>query len=146
MTARTYKPILPRRRPLWIVVLAGMLVFGFYQELAKVQLNHYVHVLQENPGVAEMSAELREKWYDVNPQPKRIHYYVMERTWNGFHRFAPIGARKWALTSTSSWFLRWTPCFCGRPGTSNGGPGYCVCHRRNHHGGVFGFSAEGGLA
>ena len=73
MTAPTHNPILPRRRPLWIVVLAGMLVFGFYQERAKVQLNHYVHVLQENPGVAEMSAELREKWFDVNPQPKRIH-------------------------------------------------------------------------
>ena len=45
MTAPTHKPILPRRRPLWIVVLAGMLVFGFYQERAKVQLNHYAHVL-----------------------------------------------------------------------------------------------------
>ena len=88
MTAPTYKPILPRRRPLWIVVLSGMLVFGFYQERAKVQLNHYTHVLQENPGVAEMSAELREKWFDVNPQPKRIHYYVMERTWDGFHRYS----------------------------------------------------------
>ena len=73
MTAPTYKPILPRRRPLWIVVLAGMLVFGFYQERAKVQLNHYTHVLQDNPGVAEMPAELREKWFDVHPQPKRIH-------------------------------------------------------------------------
>ena len=40
MTTSTHKPILPRRRPLWIVVLAGMLVFGFYQERAKVQLNH----------------------------------------------------------------------------------------------------------
>ena len=100
MTAPTHKPILPRRRPLWIVVLAGMLVFGFYQERAKVQLNHYIHVLQERPGVAEMSPELREKWFDVNPQPKRIHYYVMERTWNGVHRFSrPELARLiWALS------------------------------------------------
>ena len=100
MTTSIYKPILPRRRPLWIVVLAGMLVFGFYQERAKVQLNHYVYVLQENPGVAEMSAELREKWFDVNPQPKRIHYYVMERTWNGFHRYSlpQLARMKWALS------------------------------------------------
>ena len=100
MTAPTCKPILPRRRPLWIVVLAGMLVFGFYQERAKVQLNHYVCVLQENPSVAEMSAELREKWFDVNPKPKRIHYYVMERTWNGFHRYSlsELARMKWGLS------------------------------------------------
>ena len=125
MTARTYKPILPRRRPLWIVVLAGMLVFGFYQERAKVQLNHYVHVLQENPGVAEMSAELRENWIDVNPQPKRIHYYVMERTWNGFLLFAAAaGAHEMGVEHRHPlgvFALR--RCFCGRPGTSNGGPG-----------------------
>ena len=100
MTAPTHKPILPRRRPLWIVVLAGMLVFGFYQERAKVQLNHYVCVLQENPGVAEMSAELRKKWFDINPQPKRIHYYVMEHTWNGFHRYSlsQLARMKWGLS------------------------------------------------
>ena len=44
--------MLPRRRPLWLLVLAVMLVFGFYQEKAKIQLNHYVEVLQQNPGVA----------------------------------------------------------------------------------------------
>ena len=100
MTAPRNKPIIPRRQPLWIVVLVCMLVFGFYQERAKVQLNHYIQVLQENPGVAEMPAELREKWFDVNPQPKRIHYYVMERTWNGFHRFSrpELARMKWALS------------------------------------------------
>ena len=100
MTVSAYKPILPCRRPFWILVLMGMLVFGFYQERAKVQLNHYTHVLQENPGVAEMSAEFRQKWWDVNPQPKRVHYYVIESTWNGFHRYSlsELVRIKWALS------------------------------------------------
>jgi hypothetical protein len=100
MTPPSLKPILPRRRPYWVLVLAGMLVFGFYQERVKIQLNHYVHVLQEHPEVAEMPPELREKWWDVNPQPKRIHYYIMESTWNGFHRYSlkELGRMKWALS------------------------------------------------
>ena len=100
MSAPTYKPMLPRRRPLWVLVLLGMLVFGFYQERAKVQLNHYIHVLQENPGLIDMSPELRHKWWDVHPQPKRIHYYVIEQTWSGFHRYSlpELTRMKWALS------------------------------------------------
>lgn len=100
MTDSAVQPILPRRRPLWALVLMGMLVFGFYQERAKIQLNHYIQVLEANPGVVEMSPELREKWWDVNPQPKRIHYYIMEGTWNGFHRYSlpELGRMKWALS------------------------------------------------
>jgi hypothetical protein len=92
--------MLPRRRPLWILVLAVMLIFGFYQEKAKIQLNHYVQVLQENPGVASMSPELREKWWHVNQQPKRIHYHIMQGTWSGFHAMSrtQLGRLKWAMS------------------------------------------------
>jgi len=92
--------MLPRRRPLWLLVLAVMLVFGFYQEKAKIQLNHYVEVLQQNPGVAEMPPELRAKWWDVNPQPKRIHYYIMQGTWDGFHsmNLNQLKSLKWWLS------------------------------------------------
>ncbi|MDA1336081.1 MAG: hypothetical protein O2818_04250 [Bacteroidetes bacterium] len=95
-----HKPILPWKRPYWLLVLGMMLVFGFYQERAKVQLNHYVEVLQENPELQKMPSELREKWWDINQPPKRIHYFVMTGTWNGFHHYSLIqlGRLKWALS------------------------------------------------
>ena len=77
MNAHTNKSILPWSRPLWLLVLAVMLVFGFYQQRAKVQLNHYIQVLQENPDVANMSPKLRHNWWLDNQQHQRIHYYTM---------------------------------------------------------------------
>lgn len=98
--AARLKPILPRRRPWWLLVLAGMLVFGFYQERAKIQLNHYIQVMEAHPELQKMPSEVREKWWDANPQPKRIHYFIMENTWNGFHRYSlrELGWMKWSLS------------------------------------------------
>ncbi len=100
MNAHTNKSILPWSRPLWLLVLAVMLVFGFYQQRAKVQLNHYIQVLQENPDVANMSPKLRHNWWLDNQQPQRIHYYTMEHTWSGFHCYSlsELALMKWALS------------------------------------------------
>lgn len=87
MKSESFPPILPRRRPFWLLVLVLMLVFGFYQEKAKIQLNHYIEVMKENPEMSAMSDEARAKWWESNPQPKRIHYYIMTSTWSGFHSF-----------------------------------------------------------
>jgi hypothetical protein len=94
------KPMLPRKRPLWLLVLAVMLVFGFYQERAKIQLNHYTQVMQENPELESFSEEVRAQWWQENPQPRRIHYYIMHGTWSGFHTMSISQLRylKWGLS------------------------------------------------
>lgn len=101
MKTAAFPPILPWKRPFWLLVLAAMLVFGFYQEKAKIQLNHYIEVMQQNPELSTMSNEVRAKWWDNHPQPKRIHYYVMEGTWSGFHSFAmdELILMKWVLSA-----------------------------------------------
>ena len=94
------RPMLPLRRPTWLLVLAVMLVFGFYQEKAKIQLNHYAEVIQQNPELCEMSPEMRTVWWNENPQPRRIHYYIMRGTWSGFHGMSltQLKGLKWGLS------------------------------------------------
>lgn len=94
------RPMLPLRRPTWLLVLAVMLVFGFYQEKAKIQLNHYAEVVQQNPELCEMSPEMRAVWWNENPQPRRIHYYIMRGTWSGFHGMSltQLKGLKWGLS------------------------------------------------
>jgi len=77
-----------------------MLVFGFYQEKAKIQLNHYAEVIQQNPELCEMSPEMRTVWWNENPQPRRIHYYIMRGTWSGFHGMSltQLKGLKWGLS------------------------------------------------
>ena len=60
---RVSKPMLPRKRPFWLLVLAVMLVFGFYQEKAKIQLNHYTQVMEANPELEAMPSEMRAQWW-----------------------------------------------------------------------------------
>lgn len=95
-----HRPMLPRRRPFWVVVLAVMLVFGFYQEKAKIQLNHYTQVMEQYPEFANFSKEMRAQWWAENPQPLRIHYYIMRGTWVGFHgmTLAQLKRLKWGLS------------------------------------------------
>ena len=38
------RPLLPRKKPWWIAVLFGMVLFGYLQEDAKIKLNHYTDV------------------------------------------------------------------------------------------------------
>lgn len=92
--------MLPRRRPLWLLVLAVMLVFGFYQEKAKIQLNHYSQVIEQYPEVASLTPEMRAQWWEENPQPMRIHYYIMRGTWDGFHSMTltQLKGLKWGLS------------------------------------------------
>ena len=101
MTTTVFKPILPRKRPLWLLILGHMLVIGFHQERAKIQLNHYMEVMRQNPVLQELPQDARAAWWEANPQPKRIHYYIMESTWDGFHRYSlrELGWMKWGLSS-----------------------------------------------
>ena len=94
------RPILPRKRPLWLLILSLMLVFGFYQEKAKIQLNHYMQVLQENPQLNAMSPEMRSDWWHDNPQPQRIHYYIIQGTWSVFHglNLRQLHGLKWGVS------------------------------------------------
>ena len=84
--------MLPRRRPLWLLVLAVMLIFGFYQEKAKIQLNHYVQVLQENPGVASMSPELRAEVVECQSatQADPLLHHAGNMEWLSQHEFESI--------------------------------------------------------
>ena len=93
-------PILPWKRPTWIVVLIGMLVFGFYQELVKVHLNHYIDTVVMNPEIEELGPSDRAMaWEQIN-QPKRLQYYVIRGTWSGFHGLSltELTAFKWAVS------------------------------------------------
>jgi len=100
MSGNAAAPILPWKRPTWIVVLLGMLVFGFYQELAKVHLNHYIETLERNPEIVDLESSSRAMaWKQLN-QPKRLQYYVIRGTWDGFHAFSltELNALKWAMS------------------------------------------------
>lgn len=100
MSEKVMAPILPWKRPAWIAVLLGMLVFGFYQELAKVNLNHYIETLQRHPELEALGAADRAVvWDDVSP-PIRLQYYVIRGTWGGFHSLtmSQLNLLKWALS------------------------------------------------
>ena len=100
MKEATVTPILPWKRPIWMVVLLGMLVFGFYQELAKVHLNHYIDTVQKHPEFESLHhSERAVLWEHIN-QPKRLQYYVIRGTWSGFHlmTLSDLKALKWAMS------------------------------------------------
>ena len=100
MSEVSVAPILPWRRPTWIVILMGMLVFGFYQELAKVHLNHYIDTVVMNPEVEELGPSDRALAWEQISQPKRLQYYVIRGTWSGFHGLSltELTALKWAMS------------------------------------------------
>tara|TARA_B110000285_G_scaffold234250_1_gene310550 strand:+ start:1178 stop:1735 length:558 start_codon:yes stop_codon:yes gene_type:complete len=100
MNDKIVTPILPWKRPIWLVVLLGMLVFGFYQELAKVYLNHYIDTVQRYPELESLgAAERAGMWQQIN-QPKRLQYYVIRGTWSGFHTLSlkELVAMKWIMS------------------------------------------------
>ena len=100
MKKKAAQPILPWKRPLWIIVLIGMLVFGFYQELAKLHLNHYTDTLIRNPELGLLGAEDRAALWEQFYQPRKLQYYVIESTWKGFHSFSlnQLHVFKWVLS------------------------------------------------
>jgi hypothetical protein len=100
MTKEVGRPILPWKRPLWIAVLFGMLVFGFYQELAKLHLNHYTDTLRRNPELDALGADDRAVLWAEFHQPKQLQYYTIQGTWSGFHSFSlrQLHLLKWLLS------------------------------------------------
>ena len=141
MTTTVFKPILPRKRPLWLLILGLMLVFGFHQERAKIQLNHYMEVMRQNPVLQELPQDARAAWWEANPQPKRIHYYIMESTWDGFHRYSlrELGWMKWGLSSLILIVFFWPGCALFAHNGSHRKVALADCDVRFggcHHGGV----------
>ena len=128
---RVSKPMLPRKRPFWLLVLAVMLVFGFYQEKAKIQLNHYTQVMEANPELEAMPSEMRAQWWQNHPQPRRIHYYIMQGTWSGFHGMSrtQLGRLKWAMSLVILVVFFALDGLCSRRprGIWNGGLGWWLC-------------------
>lgn len=100
MSATKFRPLLPWKRPIWMLVLSGMLVFGFYQEMAKVHLNHYLDALTQHPEADVFDPLQRAEWWDTTVHPRRLQYYIIEETWSGFHQLSidELVMAKWGLT------------------------------------------------
>jgi hypothetical protein len=101
MRAKPFPPMLPWKRPTWVLVLLAMLVFGFYQKFAKVHLNHYAQTLSMYPEMDAVDAETRAAWWNELNQPKRVHYYILDGTWEEFHRMTirQLTWGKWLLSA-----------------------------------------------
>lgn len=87
------------RKPWWLAVMATMLVVGFYQELAKIQLNDYLQTLAENPQLDAMTAEDRAQFWEASVAPRVVNYYEIHEPWPLFHHASlkTLRALKWAL-------------------------------------------------
>jgi len=72
------------RNPRWMVVVAVMLVLGYIQEQAKIDINHYLTVGDEQAFWHE-SAEARASWW-TQSAPENVHdFYISKDTWDVFH-------------------------------------------------------------
>jgi len=91
--------LLPWRRPWWLGVIAAMLVFGFYQELVKINLNDYIVTLQQHPELASAGPTERAAFWAQEVPPRIIQYYEIHEPWTAFHEMSlqTLFALKWAL-------------------------------------------------
>lgn len=90
------KPLLPRQKPWWIAVLFGMVLFGYFQEDAKIKLNHYTDVgnrfsdfytygFEDCNGDATCMYETRKDWWDRFAPMSENNFYVTRDTFDVFH-------------------------------------------------------------
>ena len=61
------RPSLPWRRPWWLAVLLAMLAFGLVQEQAKIKVNHYMQVADDE-HLWDEDAETRQAWWEKRPR------------------------------------------------------------------------------
>ena len=101
MSVKQFPPMLPWKRPAWVLVLLAMLVFGFYQQFAKVHLNHYSQTLSMYPEMDAADADTRAAWWNELNHPRRVHYYILNGTWEEFHRMTirELTVGKWLLSA-----------------------------------------------
>ena len=119
-------PLLPIRRPWWLLVIAAMLVFGVEQELAKIHLNDYIDTLEAHPELQAMSPAERATYWDAAVPPRVVQSYEIHAPWPIFHTLdlAILWAIKWSLAvsivlvffAMDAWFLRVTGAWSLRKG------------------------------
>lgn len=93
-------PMLPLRRPWWLLVLLAMLGFGLLQEQSKIKVNHYLKVGDE-AQFWQNDAGSRLAWWTVHAPVGRHNFYVSRSTWNVFHGLdrGELIAFKWGLSA-----------------------------------------------
>lgn len=93
------QPLLPLRRPWWVLVIGAMLVFGFYQELAKLHLNDYLSTLADHPKLDDASPAERAAFWAQSVPPRIVNYYEITEPWPVFHHmsFTTLRLLKWLL-------------------------------------------------
>ncbi len=90
------RPLLPRKKPWWIAVLFGMVLFGYLQEDAKIKLNHYTDVgqrysdfytygFEECDWDTQCMYEARKDWWDRFAPLSENNFYVTRDTFDVFH-------------------------------------------------------------
>ncbi|MDB4787208.1 hypothetical protein OAG26_00715 [Flavobacteriales bacterium] len=90
------RPLLPRKKPWWIAVLFGMVLFGYLQEDAKIKLNHYTDVgarygdfytygFEDCDWDAQCMYEARKGWWDRFAPLSENNFYVTRDTFDVFH-------------------------------------------------------------
>lgn len=101
MTASPSSPatLLPTKRPWWILVIAAMLVFGFYQELTKININDYITTLEAHPELIPLDPAGRAAYWNASVPPRIVQYYEIHRPWPLFHHLnmRQLWALKWGI-------------------------------------------------
>lgn len=82
-----------------MLVIAAMLVFGFYQELAKININDYIATLEAHPELIPLDPDGRAAYWHASVPPRVVQYYEIHRPWSLFHHLdmRELWALKWGL-------------------------------------------------
>lgn len=125
-SSASHNTLLPTKRPWWVLVIAAMLVFGFYQELAKININDYITTLESHPELIPLDPAGRAAYWSSSVQPRIVQYYEIHQPWSLFHRLdmRELWALKWGLAvgivfvffSMDALFLRVTGAWSLRGG------------------------------
>jgi len=96
----TSPQLLPLRRPWWLAVIAAMLVFGFYQELAKINLNDYIQTLETHPELQTLNPHERAAFWSNQIETRIVQYYEIHEPWSAFHNMdmTQLLALKWSMS------------------------------------------------
>jgi len=95
----TSPQLLPLRRPWWLAIIAAMLVFGFYQELVKINLNDYIKTLEAHPELESWNPQERAAFWENQIEPRIVQYYEIHTPWSAFHSMdmTELLALKWSM-------------------------------------------------
>ena len=98
---RSRQPLLPWRKPWWLLVVAAMILAGYGQTWGKSQLNCYMQALRENPQLNAMEPEERALFWTTNSPTLtviQVDYYENQEPWPLLHH----------ASFKTLWFVKWT--------------------------------------